>query len=144
MVNKLYGWSLTSSTLNTDERSLSALTKTTVAYNQDQSSRNESGREGGRRTYIQAFTAQNNICKSGVRQLGYTGLLLEVKGDVAHVRLHLAGHHCEVVVRLVSDGRIRQEADVVVGFERDDVGEEVVSGECNIQRSRTSCQSVIL
>jgi hypothetical protein len=36
------------------------------------------------------------------------------------------------VVRLVGDGRVRREADVVVSLERDDVGEEIASGECEV------------
>lgn len=33
------------------------------------------------------------------------------------------------MVRLVGDGRVWREADVVVGLERDDIGEEVASRE---------------
>ena len=75
------------------------------------------------------MTAKEHVGQARVRQLGDAGLLAEVERDVLHVRLDLAERERELVVVLVADRVVRRELDEVVGLHRDDVWEQVRTGQ---------------
>jgi hypothetical protein len=86
----------------------------------------------GRRTLdmhlgTQPLPAEQHVRKSRVLELGHTSLLIEVKRNVAHVRLDVSKREREVVVLLVADGTVGRKLDIVVRLDLDDVREEVLA-----------------
>lgn len=64
----------------------------------------------------QALSAEEDISKTRVLDLGEAVLLVEVESHIAHVGLDLRERESEVVVVLVGDGLVWRELEEVVRF----------------------------
>ena len=117
--------------LKTDDLSLSADTRWTVAYFFILLTPSRSQKPSKTAAYCETSTTKNDIRQPGVCQLD-TMLHPEVKRDIPHISLHLAKGESEFMVMLVLDSRIWREFEVVMRFDTDDVGEEVASGQREI------------
>lgn len=77
----------------------------------------------------QPLPTKYDVRQARIADLWETGLLAEVEGDVAHVRLDLGEGEGELVMMFVGNGVVGGELDVVVSLHGDGVGEKVAARE---------------
>ena len=77
-----------------------------------------------RKAHSKTFPTKNDIRQARISNLD-SRLLPKVKSDIPHISLHLPERECKLVVLLVGDSGVWREFDKVMGFEGDDVREEV-------------------
>lgn len=83
-------------------------------------------------THGNALAANRDIRQSGIRKLWDPTLLFEVEGDIPHVGLDLAEVQSDVVRTVVLNGVVRAEFEVILGFNTDDIREQVLPRESQI------------
>jgi len=80
--------------------------------------------------HVNAPTTEGETGEARVSELGNTGLLPEVEGDI---RLDLAEAESDTVFGLVVDNTVRRELEMVPGRHGDNVGEQVLAGEGEVE-----------
>ena len=75
----------------------------------------------------QSRTTDKNICNSRILYPREPGFLAEVECDFTHIRLHLGECDGKFMVMFVGNGLVRAELHIVVGFDGDDVREEIAA-----------------
>ena len=79
-----------------------------------------------RKDHGKIFPTKNDIRQPRISNLD-SRLLPKVKSNIPHIRLHLPERESKLVVLFIGDSGIWREFDKVVGFEGDDVREEIAS-----------------
>jgi len=80
----------------------------------------------------QAFAAQEDVGEPRILDLRKAALLVEVEGDVTHIRLNLREREFEIVCVVIWNRIVRRELDAVVRVYGDNVGQEIGALQCEI------------
>lgn len=80
----------------------------------------------------QAFAAQEDVGEPRILDLRKAALLVEVEGDVTHIRLNLREREFKIVCVVIWDRIVRRELDTVVRIYGDNVGQEIGALQCEI------------